>query len=368
MRSHHSRHSDHIRRRTAAAAVVLGIALLAAACSSGSSSPTTTGAGGGTSTTSGAPVTLRLGYLTNLTHAAALIGVQDGYFKKSLPSNVTLQTSTYNAGPAEVTALLAGSLDAAYMGPNSAITAYTQSHGQAIRIISGATSGGAALVVSSSITSPQQLKGKTLATPQLGNTQDVALRTWLRKQGLTFPGPNGGSGEVNILPQANATTLTSFEAGTIAGAWVPEPWVTEMVSKGHGHILVNEKSQWPRGLFSTTVLVVSTSFMSAHPDVVTGLLKGQLAVTAFINASPTKAQAAANTALAALTGKALSAGELATAWSDMTFTNDPIASSIVTDVAHAKAAGFATSNISGIFDLGPVNKILTAEGKPALTS
>ncbi len=118
--------------------------------------------------------------------------MQDGIFKKNLPSNVTLQTSTYNAGPAEVTALLAGSLDAAYMGPNSAITAYTQSHGQAIRIISGATSGGAALVVSPSITSPSQLKGKTIATPQLGNTQDVALRTWLKKQGLTFPGPNGG--------------------------------------------------------------------------------------------------------------------------------------------------------------------------------
>ena len=151
------------------------------------------------------------------------------------------------------------------MGPNSAITAYTQSHGQAIRIISGATSGGAALVVSSSITSPSQLKGKTLATPQLGNTQDVALRTWLKKQGLTFPGPNGGSGEVTILPQDNATTLASFEAGTIAGAWVPEPWVTEMVSEGHGHVLVNEKTQWPKGLFSTTLLVVSTSFLNAHP-------------------------------------------------------------------------------------------------------
>jgi NitT/TauT family transport system substrate-binding protein len=357
----------HPTHRKIIGAALIGLAVLAAACSSNSSSPTTTAASG-TSTTSGAPVTLRLGYLTNLTHAAALIGVQDGLFKKSLPSNVTLQTSTYNAGPAEVTALLAGSLDAAYMGPNSAITAYTQSHGQAIKIISGATSGGAALVVSSSITSPQQLKGKTLSTPQLGNTQDVALRTWLKKQGLTFPGPNGGTGEVNILPQDNATILTTFEAGSIAGAWVPEPWVTQMVQKGHGHVLVNEKTQWPRGQFATTVLVVSTSFMSAHPAVVTDLLKGQLAATAFIHASPTKAQADANTALAALTGKSLSPSALASAWSDMTFTNDPIASSIVKDVAHAKAAGFATSNISGIFDLGPINAILTGQGQPKLSS
>jgi NitT/TauT family transport system substrate-binding protein len=351
----------------AVVAALAGVAVLGAACSSNSSSPTTT-TGSGSSTTTGAPATLRLAYLTNLTHAAPLVGVQDGYFKRALPGNVTLQTSTYNAGPAEVTALLAGSLDAAYMGPNSAITAYTKSGGKAIKIISGATSGGAALVVNQSITSPSQLKGKTIATPQLGNTQDVALRTWLKKQGLTFPGPNGGSGEVTILPQDNSTTLTSFEAGSIAGAWVPQPWATRMVSEGHGHVLVNERSQWPNGRFSTTVLVVSTDFMAAHPSVVTDLLKGQLAITAFLNAAPTKAQNDANTALAALTGKALKAKELAAAWSDMTFTNDPIASSIVADVAHAQAAGFTTSSIKGIFDLGPINQLLSSAGKGALSS
>jgi NitT/TauT family transport system substrate-binding protein len=365
--------SVHSRRRRSPrpfiAAVVIAVAVLGAACSSNSTSSTTTsGSNGATASTSGAPVTLRLGYLTNLTNGSALIGVQNGTFTKNLPSNVTLQTSTYNAGPAEVTALLAGSLDAAYMGPNSAITAYTKSHGQAIRIISGATSGGAALVVSPSITSASQLKGTTIATPQLGNTQDVALRTWLKKQGLTFPGPNGGSGEVTILPQDNATTLTSFEAGSIAGAWVPEPWVTEMVSGGHGHVLVNEKTQWPAGLFSTTLLVVSTDFLSAHPSVVDGLLKGQLAVNTYIKTSPAAASTVANTALAALTGKALKASELAAAWSDMTFTNDPLAATIRVDVAHANAAGFATTNINGIFDLTPINQVLTAAGKAPLTS
>ena len=260
-------------------AITAGLALTAAACSSNSATSSSS-----TGSTSSGPVTLRLGYLTNLTHASALVGVQDGYFKTSLPSNVTLQTSTYNAGPAEVTALLAGSLDAAYMGPNSAITAYSQGKGS-IRIISGATSGGAALVVNPSITSPSQLSGKTIATPQLGNTQDVALRTWLKKQGLTFPGPNGGSGEVNILPQDNSVTLTSFEAGSIAGAWVPEPWATRMVSEGHGKELVNEKSLWPGGLFSTTVLVVNKDFLAANPTVVTDLLKGQLAVTSFLKSN-----------------------------------------------------------------------------------
>jgi NitT/TauT family transport system substrate-binding protein len=253
------------------------------------------------------------------------------------------------------------------MGPNSAITAYSQGRG-AIRIISGATSGGAALVVNSSITSPSQLSGKTLATPQLGNTQDVALRTWLKKQGLTFPGPNGGSGQVTILPEDNATTLTSFEAGSIAGAWVPEPWATRMVSEGHGKVLVNEKSLWPGGLFSTTVLVVGKDFLAANPTVVSDLLKGQIATNSFLNTSPAQAQADANTALTALTGKPLKAAELATAWSDMTFTNDPIASSIATDLVHAKAAGFPATNITGIYDLGPLNQLLTARGKAAVKS
>jgi len=359
--------SLHRAARLLAVASVSGLALLAAACSSGSSSSAPSTSGAASATTSGAPVTLRLGYLSNLTHAAALVGLQQGILARNLPSNVTLQTSTYNAGPAEVTALLAGSLDAAYMGPNSAITAYSQGN-KAIRIISGATSGGAAFVVAPGITSAGELKGKTVATPQLGNTQDVALRTWLSKQGLTFPGPDGGSGEVTILPEDNSTTLTSFEAGTIAGAWVPEPWATRMVAEGHGHVLVNEKTLWPKGLFSTTVLVVSTDFLAAHPSVVTDLLKGQLATTAYIHANPASAQTAANTQLATVTGKPLKALELATAWSDMTFTNDPIALSILTDLVHAKAAGFKTTSIAGIFDFGPINQLLQRAGSPNLAA
>jgi NitT/TauT family transport system substrate-binding protein len=354
-------------RRAVALFGGVSLALIATACGSSSGTSTPTTSGSGTASTSSAPATLRLGYLTNLTHAPALVGLQQGIIAKNLPSNVTLQTSTYNAGPAEVTALLAGSLDAAYMGPNSAITAYSQGN-KAIRIISGATSGGAAFVVAPSITSASQLKGKTVATPQLGNTQDVALRTWLTKQHVTYPEPDGGSGDVTILPEENATTLASFEAGTIAGAWVPEPWATRMVSEGHGHVLVNEKTLWPKGLFSTTLLVVSTDFLAAHPSVVNALLKGQLATTAYLNANPVQAQADANTQLATLTGKPLKPAELAAAWSNLTFTNDPIASSILTDLVHAKAAGFKTTNISGIFDLGPINQVLHQQGKSALSA
>ena len=356
-------------RRMVAVAAVAGAALCVAACGSSSGSPTTTAAAGGVSAVaSNAPVTLRLGYLTNLTHAAALVGVQDGYFKQSLPSNVTLQTATYNAGPAEVTALLAGSLDAAYMGPNSAINAYTQGKG-AIRIISGATSGGAALVVSPSITSSSQLKGKTIATPQLGNTQDVALRTWLKKQGLTFPGPNGGSGDVTILPEDNATTLTSFEAGTIAGAWVPEPWASRLVTEGGGKVLVDEKSLWPQGAFVTTHLIVSTDFLAKYPGTVTKLLEAEAATLDTVKADPAKAKTTANEALKALTGKTLAPAVLDRAFDNLTLTLDPIASTLQVSADHGVEVGTTKkADLSGIYDLTLLNALLKQRGEQPVSA
>ena len=147
--------------------------------------------------------------------------------------------------------------------------------GEAIRIVSGATSGGAYLVVKPEITSAAQLKGKTLATPQLGNTQDVALRAWLKSQGLSSD-PQGG-GDVAILPQANAQTLDTFKSGDIDGAWVPEPWATRLVQEGGGKVLVDERDLWPDGQYVTTHLVVTRSSCEAHPDVVKALLVGVLA-------------------------------------------------------------------------------------------
>lgn len=169
-----------------------------------------------------AKVTLRLGYFPNITHATALLGVERGIFARDLGSNVTLMTATFNAGPEEVTALLSGALDAGSVGPNPAINAWQRSHGTAIRIVSGAASGGAFLVVKPSITSARQLKGKKLASPQLGNTQDVVLRTWLKRQGLST---TTGGRDVSVVPQDDATTLQAFQAGAVDVAWGrPEPW------------------------------------------------------------------------------------------------------------------------------------------------
>ena len=239
-----------MRHRLAPAAAVAAVALIVGACSSSASSSHLKAA---TAAANSPVVTLHLGYFPNLTHATALVGVHDGIFAQALGPGVKLETATFNAGPAEVSALFAGALDAAYFGPNSAINAFTQSGGTAIADVSGATSGGAELVVKPSITDAAQLKGTKLASPQLGNTQDVALRYWLRQHGLKTD--TQGGGDVSILPQANSTAITAFETGSIDGGWLPEPYAAQLVKAG-GHVLVDERSLWPGGAFATTVLAV----------------------------------------------------------------------------------------------------------------
>src|SRR5918992_2352238 len=199
-------------------------------------------------------VTVRLGYFPNITHAPGLVGVEKGIFAEKLGSNVTLDPKAFNAGPAAVEAIFSGAIDATYIGPNPAINAFAKSHGEAIRIISGATSGGAFLVVHPSITSPAGLKGKKIATPQLGNTQDVALRSWLKANKLKSDVQGGG--DVSIVPQENGQALEAFKTGTIHGAWVPEPWASRMVQEGKGKILVDEKTLWPGGQYVTTHVIV----------------------------------------------------------------------------------------------------------------
>ena len=236
--------------------------------------------------------TLRLGFFPNLTHAPALVGLQEGLFKAALkPVGVTVTPTAFNAGPDAITALFAGSLDITYIGPNPTINAYAQSKGEAVRVIAGAASGGASLVVRPEIMDAAGLAGRTLATPQLGNTQDVALRNWLTEQGLTAT--TEGGGDVSIKPQANAEGLAAYAAGSIDGAWVPEPWVSEYVKAG-AKVLVDEKTLWPGGQFVTTNIIVRTEFLAQHPDIVEAFLTGHVAALDAIETDPAAAKAAVN--------------------------------------------------------------------------
>src|SRR5579863_6099174 len=341
-------------RRVTAAAIAGAALLLAAGCSSSSSSSGTTSSGSGSGNTNAdpAPVTVRLGFLENITHASALVGLKEGFFNQALGSAGTLKPTAFSSGTQETTAILAGQLDAAYVGPNPAINAWQKSSGQAIKIVSGVATGGASVVVKPAITSAAQLMGQSVASPSLGNTQDVAVRYWLKQQGLTTSATGGG--DVAIKPTTpNSAAVLEFKSGQIAGASEPSPYDVEMVQDG-GKVLLSEPGV-------TTLLMVTQSFLAAHPDIVADLLKANLDALGYIKSDPSGAEQAANAELAAYTDKPLSAKVLDPAFKEITFTDDPDAASLTQDAQQATAVGLLkTVNLSGIFDTGPLNSILTA--------
>src|ERR1022692_2246372 len=348
-------------KRAIVAAGVAAVALMAAGC--GSSAASSSGSGSSSSPAAAAPVTLTLGFLTNITHATALVGVKEGIFTKDLGSGVTLKLVPFSTGTLEATALLAGQLDAAYVGPNPAIKAWQTSGGKLIKIISGVASGGAELGVKKGTTTAAQLKA-----PSLGNTQDVALRYWLKKHGLTTT--QTGGGDVPIKPTTpNSAAVLAFQSGQLAGGWEPAPYDAEMVAAG-GHVLVNEASLWPKGQFVTTNLVVTQAFLDAHPAAVNGLLKGQIQAVNYINQDKSAAETAANAELTSVLGKGLKPAILSAAFAQIKFTDNPIASSLVTDAQHGVAVGLLkpVSNLKGIYDLGPLNTLLQAAGKSKVKS
>jgi len=350
-----------MRRILAGVAAVAGGALLVAGCSSAGSgsSSSSSGSASSASAAGSAPVTVRLGYLANITHAPALIAVKNGYFSKELGSAGSVKTTVFSSGTQETTAILSGQIDAAYVGPNPAINAWQKSGGTAIKIVSGAATGGASIVVKPSISSVSQLKGQSLATPSLGNTQDVAVRYWLKQQGLTTS--TTGGGDVAIKPTTpNSAAVLEFKSGQIAGGSEPSPYDVEMVQDG-GKVLLSEPG-------TTTVLMVTQSFLSAHPAVVNDLLKANLDALSYIKSDPSGAQAAANAELASSTGKPLKSSVLGPAWKEITFTADPDAASLEADAQQAESVGLLkTVDLSGIFDLTPLNNLLSAAGQASVS-
>jgi NitT/TauT family transport system substrate-binding protein len=309
--------------------------------------------------------TIHLGYFPNVTHATAIVGVEEGIFEKHLGATA-LETQTFSTGTEAAEALLAGSIDATYIGPNPAINAFVKSD-KGIKIISGATSGGAYLVVKSDIKKPKDLKGKVLSTPSLGNTQDVALRVWLKDHDLTAD--ETGGGDVSIQPQENSLTLQAFITGDIDGAWVPEPWATRLVDEGGGKILVDEADLWPEGKYVTTHLIVSKDFYDANPGIIKKLLAAQVEANTFVAKSPTKAKDDVATGIEKITGKAVAPELIEKTFKNLTFTNDPIASSLNKSAKDAQAVGLLDDvDLEGIYALKPLNKILEAEGEPPVAN
>jgi NitT/TauT family transport system substrate-binding protein len=329
---------------------LLVLLLLAGAC------------GGGASDAADGELTVDLGYFPNLTHATAIVGDHEGIFAAALGDGVALKTSFFNAGPEAIEALFAGAIDATFIGPNPAINAYAQSDGAAVRLVSGATSGGAFLVVKPDITAVGQLEGKKIATPQLGNTQDVALRAFLKDNGLASD--TSGGGDVSIQPQPNGDALAAFVAGDLDGAWVPEPWATRLIQEGGGNVLVDERDLWPGGEYVTTHLLVRTEFLRDHPDVVKRLLQGVVDATTFVNENSEEAQRITNEGIEEITGKPIGEETLAAAWKNLTFTWDPIASSLERSKDAAVDVGLLDEvDLGGIYHLTLLNEVLEAAGE-----
>ena len=356
------------------------IAILVAACgaSEASTRPATSPATGEASSRAGSgstgvpgpltdAVNLRINVFPNVTHAPGLIATADGGPLRKLLPNANITVTTTNSGTGAVEQLFADAIDMTYIGPNPALNAFTQSDGEAVRVVAGSTSGGAFLVVRPEIRTATDLRGKNVASPNLGNTQDVALRAWLQSQGLTTD--TAGGGDVSVVPQENSLTLQAFTTGDIDGAWVPEPWATRIIDEAGAKVLVDERALWPGGRYVTTHLMVATKYLDANPEVVTRVILATIDAIDFANEHPADAQQIANAEIEKWTTQALGDDLLAKSWSNLEFTIDPIASSLAKSAEDAQSLGLLQDpgDLAGLYDLTLVNELLRGLDRPEVT-
>jgi NitT/TauT family transport system substrate-binding protein len=357
--------STALRRGLAAVAVLPLLAL--AACGYGSQAqdvPAQQAIAPGAKKTDGLD-SVRIGYFGNLTHATALVGRERGFFQKELGATKA-EYATFNAGPSEIEALNSGSVDIGWIGPSPAVNGYLKSGGKNLRIVGGSASGGVRLVVDpEKIRSVEDVKGKRIATPQLGNTQDVAFLNWAREQGWTIDAESG-RGDVSVVRTDNKITPDAYRSGSVDGAWVPEPTASKLVAEG-AKVLLDEADLWPDGKFVITTVVVSQTFLQEHPKAVEAVLRASVRTNRWITAHPAEAKASANRQLEADTGKPLPAEVLDPAWESIEVTDDPLAATLETQAEHAVKAGLLEkTDLTGIYDLTPLNRVLAAEGEPTV--
>jgi len=312
--------------------------------------------------------TIRVGAFPNVTHAQAMVGKANGWFEKAMGPQVKVQWTSFNAGPSAIEALFAGAIDMTYVGPNPAINGYVRSNGEALRVVAGAASGGASLIVrnDSGIQKPEDFHGKRVASPQFGNTQDVALRNWLRNHGMQTTDKGG---DVQIVPMANPDQLTLFLKKELDAAWAPEPWATRLIHEGNGRLLVDERTLWPDGQFVIGLLVVNTKFLNRHPDLVKNWIRAHVELTGWINSHPSEAKQLLNQQIQVETGKALPPIVLDEAFARLQVTYDPLHTALNTAAQQAFTDGFLgrqMPDLSRLYDLSLLNQVLAEKGKKAL--
>lgn len=315
-----------------------------------------------------AQAVVHVGAFPNITHSQAMVGKANGWFEKAMGAKVAIDWKSFNAGPSAIEALYAGAIDMTYIGPNPAISGYVRSNGEALRIVAGATSGGAALVVrnDSGIQKPEDFHGKKVASPQMGNTQDVALRAWLIAHGMKS---RDKGGDVQVLPLANPDQLTLFAKKELEAAWAPEPWATRLIQEGNGRLFLDERTLWPNGQFITAHLIVRTRFLQEHPDLVKAWIRAHVELTDWINGHLPEAKKLLNRQIRKETGKALPDAVLEEAFGRLQPTYDPLRASLLTAAKSAFEAGFlgrTMPDLSSLYDLSLLNQVLAEKGKKAI--
>lgn len=263
------------------------------------------------------PGEVRLGYFANLTHAQAVLGVSSGEFEKAIAPK-HLKTQIFNAGPSLVEALFAGEIDIGYIGPGPALSAFEKSHGQDVVVLAGAACNGVVIVAApnSGIAKMEDLKGKRLATPQMGNTQDISARHYLTHE---LKQANAD----NVLPVPNAEQASMMSRGQIDAAWAPEPWGARLEAEAGGKVIAEERDLWPGGEFVLTVIIARPQFVAQHPDIVEDLLAAHAQWTARLQDDAQQQVPALRKALLDLTGKNLDEGVLRRAIARVKFSNEP---------------------------------------------
>ena len=340
----------------------------------------------GAQTAANSQKTLRIGYFPNITHSQAVIGLNNGDFQKTLGENVSVETVRFNAGPSAIESLLADRIDVTYIGPNPAINGYLLSNGEDVRVISGASSGGASFVVrnDSGINSVSDLGGKKFASPQLGNTQDVALRKYVVENGFNTV-ENGG--DVTVVALNPGDIISQFRSKSIDGAWVPEPITTILKQQSNGKILVDERDLWPNGKFVTGNIIVRTDYLRDNPDVIKRLLQAHVDETLWINekllqSNDTKADeknvstltSAFNQGLKNLTGKTFPDVQLAEALSRIEFTTDPLSDSLLKIADDTDEFGYIKKGVNWdgdlqkLYDFTLLNEVLSEKGLQTIKS